>query len=270
MLLGNYSVLSKSPGRFLAGSTTSVEGQVRSNWNKSGMNRNRFIQDMGGVSTALTLYAEPTGYYQPYAWIFPQISGQIGSSKFITAAGTVSAGNLAGGLNGDGPLSGSGDISSATGALIVSAVAALTGGGDISVAQINAIVDAVSALTAAGDISGAALLAKGVIAAVVIGVGDTAGTLNGPAGMSADVVVTGDLLSTANVADAILDALNGVEQGLTVREAMRLISAAVAGKVSGGGTSTVTFRSAEADDKDRIVATVDASGNRTAITTDLT
>lgn len=70
-------------------------------------------------------------------------------------------------------------------------------------------------------------------------------------------------------AAAILDLANAIESGLTVRQAMRLIVAADAGKVSGGGTTTVTIRNI-ADTKDRIVATVDSDGNRTAITRDLT
>lgn len=73
------------------------------------------------------------------------------------------------------------------------------------------------------------------------------------------------------VADAWLDRANGVEAGLTPRQAMRLNTAAMAGKVSGGGTGTVTFRNAVADSKDRIVATTpDANGNRSAITYDVT
>jgi hypothetical protein len=41
----------------------------------------------------------------------------------------------------------------------------------------------------------------------------------------------------------------------------------LAGEVSGGGTTTITFRSTD-DTKDRVVATVDSNGNRTAITYD--
>ena len=50
---------------------------------------------------------------------------------------------------------------------------------------------------------------------------------------------------------------------------MRLITAATAGEVSGGGTTTITIRNAVADTKNRIIATVDEDGNRTAITYDL-
>jgi hypothetical protein len=48
---------------------------------------------------------------------------------------------------------------------------------------------------------------------------------------------------------------------------MRIILAATAGKSDGGGTSTINFRDA-ADIKNRITATVDANGNRTAVTLD--
>ena len=70
--------------------------------------------------------------------------------------------------------------------------------------------------------------------------------------------------------DNVLDATSGIETGLTLRGALRLMAAAVAGKISGGGTTTVTFRNAVADGKNRIVATVDTNGNRSAITYDLT
>jgi len=45
--------------------------------------------------------------------------------------------------------------------------------------------------------------------------------------------------------------------------------ASMAGKLSGAGTTSVTIRDTE-DSKDRIVATVDASGNRTSVTLDAT
>jgi hypothetical protein len=60
-----------------------------------------------------------------------------------------------------------------------------------------------------------------------------------------------------------------VETGLTLRQALRLISAAVGGEVSGGGTTTITFKGAVEGSTNRIVATVDSSGNRTALTYDL-
>jgi hypothetical protein len=81
---------------------------------------------------------------------------------------------------------------------------------------------------------------------------------------------TGDIPTANQNADALLDRSAGIETGLTPRQAFRLIAAAVAGKLSGAATVTVTIKNAVADDKNRIVATVDADGNRSAITYDLT
>lgn len=71
------------------------------------------------------------------------------------------------------------------------------------------------------------------------------------------------------IAAAILDLAAGVETNRTVRQALRLILAALAAKLSGAGTNTVTIRDTN-DSKNRIVATVDASGNRSAVTLDAT
>lgn len=65
----------------------------------------------------------------------------------------------------------------------------------------------------------------------------------------------------------ILDASNGVETSMTLRQALRIILAAAGGKLSGANTTTVTVRN-PGDSKDRIVATVDEHGNRSAVTLD--
>jgi len=72
-----------------------------------------------------------------------------------------------------------------------------------------------------------------------------------------------------SIATALLDLAAGVETSWTLREAMRIILAACAGKLSGAGTATNTIRN-PGDTKDRIVATVDADGNRSAVTYDKT
>jgi hypothetical protein len=72
------------------------------------------------------------------------------------------------------------------------------------------------------------------------------------------------------IAAALLDLANAVESGLTLRQALRLVASTTGAKLSGGGTGTEVFRNAVADSKDRVTATVDVDGNRTAITYDLT
>lgn len=67
---------------------------------------------------------------------------------------------------------------------------------------------------------------------------------------------------------SVANILAGVIEGsLTLKDVLRLILAADTGKSSGGGTTTVTFRD-NADTKNRISATVNSSGNRTAVTLD--
>lgn len=86
----------------------------------------------------------------------------------------------------------------------------------------------------------------------------------------ADTGTDGVVLSTATqqaIADALLDRAAGVETSWTVRQALRIILSAAGAKLSGAATNTVTIRDV-GDTKDRITATVDADGNRTAVTLD--
>ena len=90
-----------------------------------------------------------------------------------------------------------------------------------------------------------------------------------------DYAVPGDPMTLTSgerdtIATALLDLADGVETNLTVRGSLRLALSALAAKVSGAAGPTVIFQNAVADSKPRITATVDASGNRTAITTDTT
>ena len=71
-------------------------------------------------------------------------------------------------------------------------------------------------------------------------------------------------LTTTQIGDAVLDEV--VEGTLTLRQMLRIFTAVLAGKSSGGGTTTLSFRDA-ADAKNRVVAVVDANGNRTSVTT---
>jgi hypothetical protein len=75
----------------------------------------------------------------------------------------------------------------------------------------------------------------------------------------------GDIPTSAAVADAVHDEV--IEGLYSFRELLRIFAASLAGKLSGAATTTVTIRDVS-DSKNRIVATVDADGNRTAVTLD--
>jgi hypothetical protein len=93
-----------------------------------------------------------------------------------------------------------------------------------------------------------------------------------PAAVGSAMTLTGGERDA--IAAALLDLAAGVENGVTLREAQRLLLAAVVGLVSGAGTDEETFSSADVVDgevvgtKPRLVVSVDATGNRTAMAVD--
>jgi hypothetical protein len=83
-----------------------------------------------------------------------------------------------------------------------------------------------------------------------------------------DYFVAGTDNFTVDLTSGTIDSIHDevVETTITFRQAVRLLLSFATGKSSGGGTSTVVFRDI-ADSKNRISATVDANGNRTAVGT---
>jgi hypothetical protein len=71
---------------------------------------------------------------------------------------------------------------------------------------------------------------------------------------------------TAAAVKTIIDAANTLD-GKTLQQVLRYMAAAVAGKASGAGTGTETFKGLDGTTS-RITATVDTDGNRTAIVYD--
>ena len=90
-------------------------------------------------------------------------------------------------------------------------------------------------------------------------------------GLAANIITAASIATDAGteLAQALLDLSDGIETGLTPRGALRIVTAASAGKLSGAATSSVVIRNV-GDTKPRITATVDADGNRSAVTTDPT
>lgn len=278
MLLGNYSVLNKSAGRKLGGSTVS---ETRANWGGN----SRMNQYLGGFEQQNAI---PVGYLPPYCFVLPLKSG--GMSMRAVAEGSMTA-DLIPTRPMTIDLVGSGDFN-ATAALIVSMVAAFSGSGSMTAAivgRLNATCDMTGSGDLEADMSG---IANAVIA--MLGSGDLDATIRAWGDMAIDIVVTGTGLTTANVGQAVWSALAAannnagsmgeklndagsasnpwtevIESGFTAAEIMRMLAAVMAGKSSGGGTATVRFRDV-GDTKDRIVATVDENGNRTALTRDAT
>lgn len=144
-----------------------------------------------------------------------------------------------------------------------------------------AVWNAATATYNAGSSFGAVLNAAPTAAGVADAVWDeavsghtTTGTFGAGVGSSTSAALVtafqsaGMTLTTGernSVATALLDLSNGVEAGVTLRQAVRYIGATTAGVASGGGTATNTFLALGTSGTTRVTSTVTATGNRTAV-----
>jgi hypothetical protein len=144
-----------------------------------------------------------------------------------------------------------------TGTLSGSVGSVATGG--ITAASFAA--GAIDATAIASNAIDSATLATDVTARIASAVWDAVRTSYATAG------TFGDIDTTADVADGVLDEV--VEGSYTLRQLIRLVAAAAGAKLSGAAGTAIAIRDL-GDTKDRIAATVDSNGNRTAVTLDLT
>lgn len=133
-------------------------------------------------------------------------------------------------------------------------------------------------VTVAGQVKGGGVQNR-VKAAGVARVGEDAGPFHVANGESIVVTLESDnaadtdvdvtvtprrVLEVDNVADALLDQDDGIETDMTVRQAMRVMAAVLAGKVSGAGSGSETFKGLDGPTT-RVQVTTDAAGNRTNV-----
>lgn len=230
------------------------------------MNRTAAMRNFtAGEGVTSDLVSIPSGNRHPNVWMMPQKAGALASRNILTGNGSAVAA-ITGGVNGIATLGGTGDMSG-VGALIISMVAALTGSGTISSAVADAFLNLAATLTGSGGVSTATLEALGHLASALAGSGTVSGASAATAlgELSASITVTGGTLTTANVADAVWDAL--CESGVTNKAALRIILATLAGKLSGAPTGPIVIRDVN-DTVDRVTASVDANGNRSSVTLD--
>lgn len=138
---------------------------------------------------------------------------------------------------------------------------------DQVVASVSGAVGSVTGLTAATVHSDLDDIQARLPAALVSGRIDASVGAVAAGAITAAAIATGAIDADALAADAIDEILDEqIGDGtVTMREALRVLIAGMAGKLSGAATTTVTIRNV-ADTADVVVATVDANGNRTATT----
>lgn len=219
-LIGNRSVLHKSPGRFLSGTVASIE---RSNFGKAGMLANRF-QSLSPIFAAI-----PTGHLSPSAWALPRTAG--GLSAINEAGATLSAGNLnlAEGRNIAGDTTFAFALADADLQLVVSANGAAT----FTFTQSGALA---GALQAVGAATATFTVSAATLGAIIDAIAAASFSLTGSATARATGELAGDItpfteLSPQNLAAAVWGTI--IEAGFSAEQIFRILAAHAAGAATG-------------------------------------
>jgi hypothetical protein len=129
----------------------------------------------------------------------------------------------------------------------------------------NIVLAKGTGITGFNDIAATAIVSGGAITT-------SGGKVSGVAlvDLATDITTkTGYALTSGErtaIANAQFDLTDGIETGVTLRQATRAISAAVLGQVSGGGTGSETFKALGNPATTRAVVAATTQGNRTAVT----
>jgi len=288
-LLGNYSVLNKSPLRFFGGSTTSVEVQVRSNFDKSGPRRNRFYQDYG--TTAIKGYSVPEGAYPHVAFLLAQTSGSLSAHSTADISAIVGGYGIMG-VAAEGSISVVVTVANADGQLISSGTGSvdllITVGNATLIASLNGTGSSATTVTTNNALLGA--LAS-VIASSLNSVSGSLtsyaiGQMIGSNHIGSDLNETSIAYAVWNSGASVFNAggtmgekLNGagsagnpwtqvIDSGLTAAQVMKIILAVQTGKSTivdhGGGSATVVFKNK--DGTENVVTADMTSSARTTVT----
>jgi hypothetical protein len=284
-LIGNYNQFNKNPGRVMSGLSLS---DTRAAWSASGTLRARFYGE-ASIAAETTKGSTPNGYNPPYSWVLAPKAGGISMPNTNRTSITLTAFPAAG-IN----LTLNTNLSA-----IMSLVGLLVTSGTMSAAASMAFAANITGKLAA-SMTGSSSINMTLVHNALAGATLVANaTMSMTAGASAIANLTLDLtpfteLSPESLAAAVWNAVGAVynssgtmgeklnnagaganpwdetiEGTWTAKELLRIITAVLAGKVSGANTGTETFRDVS-DTKDRVITTVDAQGNRTGIVLDET
>lgn len=239
-LIGNRSVLNKSPGRFLNAGV----GTFRSEFSKHGMRRSAAYSSLSAV---------PNGHLSPSAWVLPRTSGGMSSINFTTAM--VSGSGLAvGGVTTTGTSSIALAFADAFGELIASgggtATFSLTSNNPLLTASINGTGTAVATFSTNTPTLGALADGSGEVAITLTATNSGRMPANDDSPLrtgTATLTLTGTLvpyaigsmegtteeagLSNAGIANSVWGKV--IEAGFTADQILRLLAAHAAGSATG-------------------------------------
>ena len=263
-LLGNHSVLNKSFQRTYGGSALAIANHMN---NKASLMSSSILRQRGNGQFKKA--AIPTGYGGGSAIMIPWSTGELGVQR-VNGAATVTATALSALIAAPISIAGLATVVGNANAIGLIELAVSIAG----LATVAGAAKATSSLTAA--VAGVATVGANLgaiipIAASSTGVASAAVNLKGTNRLAGVISIGASGYLSNDDVERLAAAISAlpIETGYSLQQSLRLVLSALAGKVSGGGTTTISIRDLN-DTVDRIVATVDTNGNRTAVTKDVT
>lgn len=257
-LYPNGSYLSRSPNRFFGASAAAVGGSG-AGYQIALRNRSDYMNRFMNTNySKLESIPSGMGMESPFR---PRTAGGMGSYKKATLAETATATGVLG-MPGEAAASFLIQFAAADGQLIVSG----TGSSTVSITWGAALL--VASLSGVGSSSFSVTFNTPTLGAEA-GLGAStsfslSGTLTPYAiGHMEGAALPYTELSPQSLAEAVWSKV--LEGTYTAAELQKIMSAALAGKVSGAGANAPVFRAVD-DSDDRITATTDANGNRLTVT----
>jgi hypothetical protein len=244
-------------GRSLFYGSVRFSGTFRGQVGEARPNRSQFIGGFDAKSSYPT-----SGNLNPSSYYLPQKAG--GLASYVSSQGVISQ-QVVSLIPAQPMLADSTVFLTVTNAQLDQIVSAILNG-----SLLLTIADATlaGAASAAGSSSCTLTVNSALCGAIFSVLADGAGVITPAVTISAlgNMEAEGGgatPLSPEGLAASLLDN-EDIELGYSLRESIRLILSASAGKLSGAETTTITIRDIN-DTVNRIVATVDANGNRTSV-----
>jgi len=292
-LLRNGVSLTMNPGGFYGTDLPSVAGfnanfRVERSWHGRAQLRNLWM-GQGTYGLAQRAGGYPATAEGSDSWSMPNKAGGLAARTEVFGSSVMTASNIEPIKLLAADILASGDLTSFA-SLITSFSAELSGSGDLA-GDLRLASGLAANLAGSGDISASLGLIVAIEAALSGTGGATGSNLTGFASIAANILSYGELTpegirdsvwnavaASYNAAGSMGEKVNDagsasnpwtevVESGYTAAEILRLIAAATAGKLLGATGTSIAIRSLD-DTKTRIAATVDADGNRTAVSYD--
>lgn len=202
-LLGNYSVILKTPATFIGGTQVS---NARSAFNMEGQMLQMYYGESEGGGLPFTSSLD-TGTEPPYSWHLAEVGGELSSTTMINGTATLTA-SQQNGINIVSTLEGTGTIDTAGLALVTSMIATIAGTGALTGAMVGT-VQLAATLAGTGDVTGALGMLSGMVADLA-GAGAISSDLKGKLFMEAQIYVNEGAATVDQIVDGVVGGIGSI------------------------------------------------------------